>query len=337
MSNPSPDNRYRKNDVLTIGIISKNGIPFLQQCLSSLPADKVGEKPIEVILVDCCSTDETLNTMIKFSKQRSNVRVFKIEGIANAAVARNVVLDHTSGNFLILLDGDTILSREFIDNGIQEIESSSADAVTGALQEQWYDTDNNPQGHLFYRITVEKSSYVRTSGGNIFLGPKALDSGIRFDELLRRGQDRDFTLRLSEHLKILQIPKSMGIHLTHHYYSPKRIKEFYRHSYQRPLGLFLRKHGTHLDRLWLTLKLEIGIVIGFSYYFLLLAGLLLENSLILGSLFVLMTVDYSRFFIQRRTNEFIPIRLVSPIMVTQGLLGIGEIPPVYSIKEINGQ
>ncbi len=320
---------------LTIGVIARNGMPFLEPCLDSLPPRRAFDMEVDIILVDCCSTDQTTQTMLSFAQERPATQVYRIEGHANSAVARNVVLTRNRGTYLMLLDGDTTLSYQFLETAIAEIQTGRADCVNGALHEQRYDQNDEPEGETFFRIKVPTPELVRTSGGTILLGPAVVKSGITYDERLRRGQDRDFALQISEEYRLLRIPTSMGTHLTHHYYSSKRINDFYQQSYQRPLGIFLRKHMWFPTRLWKILKWEVGIFVGFAYYLLLFISLSTLNPYIFLSLLVGLGIDYLRFSLHGRSHEFVPIRLASPLMVIQGFLGLGEAIPQYSIKELS--
>ena len=322
------------SQTLTIGVIARNGMPFLEPCLSSLPAHQVVDMDVNIILVDCCSTDETSEIMLTFAEERPATRVYRIEGYANSAVARNVILNRNVGTYLLLLDGDTRLSHEFLETGIAEIQAGHADCVNGSLQEQRYSQQNEPEGEVFFRIKVSAPEYVCTSGGTMLLGPAVVKSGIAYDERLRRGQDRDFALRISEEFRLLRIPTSMGTHLTHHYYSSKRIKDFYQQSYQRPLGIFLRKHMWFPSRVWRIVKWEIGIFVGFAYYLLLFISLSTLNPFVFVLLFTALGADYLRFSLQGRSHEFVPIRLASPLMVMQGFLGLCEDIPQYTITEL---
>ncbi len=322
---------------LTIGIIAKNGLPFLNECLASLPTHLEPIQSIHVILVDCVSNDSTLEVMKEFSTTHRHVRVFSIEGKANAAVARNVILEHTTTEYLMLLDGDTILSSNFLLAGIERIQNGEAEAVIGNMEEQRFDANNEPDGSVFWRCRVTKPVYVRTTNrctGSILLGPKVLESQIRYDNLFRRGQDRDFALCVSATFRILHISEQMGRHLTHYYFSKSRLKEFYQAAYPRPIGLLLRKHGLYPDRLWQIMKEEKGVFVGFFYQVLFIVGVIFLNKTILGILLCLIVFDGFRFLLKGEIPRFLALRFFSPILVIQGIFGMGEPHPIFTVKPI---
>jgi len=310
-------------------------MPFIERCLSSLPAE--GTIPgLELILVDSASTDRTSQTMIALSNRRSDARLFRIDGTANASAARNVALEYASTLHVMLLDGDTELSLDFLREGIRQIDLGRADAVLGSMLELRHSLDDTPEPHPVWRRRVTQERYVIVNDrctGSILLGPKAIESNLRYDETLRRGEDRDYTLRLSSVCRVLQIPRSMGLHLTRHYYSKGRLIEFYREMYPRPMGHLLRKHRKSLRSVLTIAWLERGPVLGMAYQTLFLAGLVTGHVSLLAGVASVAFLDYMRFTLQGRQREFIPVRGASPWMIILGLVGPGEPHPQYTVRE----
>jgi glycosyltransferase involved in cell wall biosynthesis len=275
--------------------------------------------------------------MSDFCRARENCRVFEISGEGNAAVARNVVLDNARSGFVMLLDGDTLLAPGFLDVGVERVLRGDADAVIGSMDDLRHDSENKPESRHVRRGGVSVERYVIINegcNGSILLGPAASDSGERYDELLRRGQDRDFVLRLSSRFRVLEVTDLLGIHLTHHYYSRARVRQFYRQAYPRPIGFLLRKNIVKPRRLAKLIWLERGPVLGLAYQVLLLLGLATSTWWLVAGVLAALTLEFARFCIQRRPGEFIPIRVVSPWLIAYGLLGPREPRPVYSVRQI---
>ena len=325
-----------EREPITIGIISRNGMPFIEQCLDSLPTQEDLGRPVHVMLVDSASTDQTTQVMQDFVKGRVGATMFRMEGQSNAAAARNVLLHNVTSGFLLLLDGDFILNHEFLKEGIDQISKGNADAIGGRIEETWHDGDCRPIQTEVIRDLFFKPGLRRTSGGSILLGPKAVSLGLQMDERFRQNEDTDFALRLTDNLKLLFIDKKIGIHLTKHYYSSARISEYYWQAYDVPFGRLVRKHISHPDRIWAISRYFKGAAI----------GLVIQGSLVLALLtgqfsFALVTAlaagfDLFRLYKRGRLESFIPTRLAAPWMILYGLFTPHEAPPKYKVSQTGG-
>ena len=62
----------------------------------------------ELILVDDCSTDQSVLLVGMYIKQDSRIKLIKLEKNAGAAVARNVAIEASSGRYIAFLDSDDL-------------------------------------------------------------------------------------------------------------------------------------------------------------------------------------------------------------------------------------
>ena len=324
-----------KREPITIGVISRNGMPFIESCLASLPTQEDLGRPVHIMLVDSASTDQTTEVMKAFVNERHGATMFRMEGQSNAAAARNVLLHNVTAGFLLLLDGDFILNHTFLKEGIDQIKSGNADAIGGRIEETWHDGDCQPIQSEVVRDLFFEPGIRRTSGGSILLGPKAVSLGLQMDERFRQNEDTDFALRLTDDLKLLFIDQKIGVHLTKHYYSSARISEYYFQAYDVPLGRLIRKHIMHPDRIWAVRRYLRGAAIGVVIQVSLAAaivtgqfGFILVAALAAG-------FDLSRLFKRGRLNSFIPTRLAAPWMILYGFLTPHETPPKYKVSRMD--
>jgi len=94
---------------VSILLVNFNGAKLLPQCLDSLPPLPDGN--YEVILVDNGSTDESLEVLRRYPW----VRVIRSDRNLGFAGGNNLGLPLCSGEFVLLLNNDTILNGGFID------------------------------------------------------------------------------------------------------------------------------------------------------------------------------------------------------------------------------
>ena len=62
----------------------------------------------EVIIVDDCSTDNSVEIILKIIDNNSNIRLIKLENNVGSAQSRNAALEVANGRFIAFLDSDDI-------------------------------------------------------------------------------------------------------------------------------------------------------------------------------------------------------------------------------------
>lgn len=329
---------------LSIGVISRNGQPFIEDCLqsftSALPSLLNHFDSVNFILVDSNSSDNTLESMLNFNRKISNkstkVDVYLIEGYCNAAIARNIILRNSTGDFVFLCDGDILVNYNFLITASEKIISGHADAVVGQLSEKWFDSNFKFYKSIL-RTRIDQEQFVRTTGGLILISKRIQQSSLKYDEELRRNEDTDFALRISSTFRILAIPAIMGTHLTQPYYSNERFKTFLIEEYDKPLGTLFRKHIFPLRNLFEIAILHKGTIAGCIYILLFLFSAIM----FLWKTYVPFLLTLSIVFldlIRKLRNyplkRFIIHRFVSPIMTLHGFFFPNEDIQNYSIKKV---
>lgn len=319
---------------LTIGIIARNGLPFLKDCLDALPPEAVFAGALDIILVDSASTDGTTEAMQAVGARRRDTRVYRLEGTVNASVARNVIVDNARPGFLLLLDGDMVVDPSFIAAGVRRVLAGEADAVVGALREQRFDAENRPDGDVYWRHLPEGPRYVRLTGGALMLGPAARVPGLRYDEEQKMCEDWDFALRLSRRRRILRIPEPMALHLTHYYFSPQRRFEFIRDLRPRNFGFLLRKHLLYPARLTEVMKLERGIFFGAAAQAVVIAALLAGLPWLAAAALLGLGLDGLRTARRGLFVQWAATRIAAPWIAGYGMVRPERAAVRYDVRQI---
>ena len=83
-------------------------------------------KDIEVLVVDDGSTDNSLKILNEWACKDNRIKVFHQEN-AGAAAARNTALDNMTGEYVVFVDGDDLISKDFIELLYQDITSHGTD------------------------------------------------------------------------------------------------------------------------------------------------------------------------------------------------------------------
>ena len=104
---------------VTIGICVKNSERTIKECLKSILYQNYPKESLEIILVDGGSKDNTLEIarqMIAGSGIRS--RFFSDRG-KGLGVARQIVLENTRNEYVVWVDGDVVISSDFVRSQIE--------------------------------------------------------------------------------------------------------------------------------------------------------------------------------------------------------------------------
>lgn len=109
---------------------------YVEKCLESLLAQT--HKDIEIIVVNDCSTDKTMDIVCKFTDER--IKVVNHSQNMGAGWARRTGIGAATGEYVITVDGDDWLAPDFIEALAKNAEETDADIVSGGITYVWDDT-----------------------------------------------------------------------------------------------------------------------------------------------------------------------------------------------------
>lgn len=109
---------------------------YVEKCLESLLAQT--HKDIEIIVVNDCSTDKTMDIVGKFTDER--IKVVNHSQNMGAGWARRTGIGAATGEYVITVDGDDWLAPDFIEALAKNAEETDADIVSGGITYVWSDT-----------------------------------------------------------------------------------------------------------------------------------------------------------------------------------------------------
>lgn len=109
---------------------------YVEKCLESLLAQT--HEDIEIIVVNDCSTDKTMDIVGKFTDER--IKVVNHSQNMGAGWARRTGIGAATGEYVITVDGDDWLAPDFIEALAKNAEETDADIVSGGITYVWSDT-----------------------------------------------------------------------------------------------------------------------------------------------------------------------------------------------------
>ena len=112
---------------LSVCIVNWNGGDFLASCVGSVYGG-VGEREIEVIIVDNGSTDGSAVEIKRLFPETTIIEHGRNDGFA---AANNIAIDHSQGRYLLFLNPDTIVDPGSIGRMVSFLEEERAAGALG--------------------------------------------------------------------------------------------------------------------------------------------------------------------------------------------------------------
>ena len=100
-----------------------NAEDFLPQCLDSLTAQSLED--IQVICVDDCSTDGSLQLLREYAAQDSRIEVIALSENQGQAHARNKGLQYAKGDYICMLDADDWFSSDALEKAVAAFDENT--------------------------------------------------------------------------------------------------------------------------------------------------------------------------------------------------------------------
>lgn len=170
-----------KKRLVSVIVTTRNSASFIRNCLESIKNQTY--LPVEIILVDNHSTDDTKKISKRFTK---NIFIAGPE----RSTQRNFGVKKAKGEYILFLDSDMRLNKTVIDACVKKINSSDIKGIyipEKIIGSSFFARVRNFE-RSFYNETVidavrfvKKTDYVKVGG---------------FDESLFAGEDWDFDKRI---------------------------------------------------------------------------------------------------------------------------------------------
>jgi glycosyltransferase involved in cell wall biosynthesis len=197
---------------VSVVIPTKNEAKVIQECLSSVFNQSL--KPLEVIIVDGRSTDDTLKEAGQFPvKIRTETEPTSLPN------ARNLGIKSSKGDVVFIMDADVILEKDCIYNAVKYFQDPNIMAIIPSEQ--------NIAHNYFEKIQIDwirgSANFLRSGIGiSVFAEflRKTVFEKIEFDSRLGYAEDEDFQQRFKRFYggsgKIIHASDSkISVHYSH--------------------------------------------------------------------------------------------------------------------------
>ena len=180
--------------LVSVILLSRDRAKFLPQAINSVLAQT--HRQWELIIVDDCSSDGTLEIVLK-AYQDLRIRLTRTLGLGVSG-ARNAGLSEASGNFVAYLDSNTSWTAEYLELMIAEFERSGAASVYAGLRihEEKVSAVTATSECRAIPFDYKQLRFANFIDLNIFMHRREMFDRLGgFDTKLRRAVDWDLILR----------------------------------------------------------------------------------------------------------------------------------------------
>ena len=117
-------------------------------------------KDIELILVEDCSTDNTLSVINEYVAKDSRVKLVKHDVNLGAGQSRRDGIEASTGEYIITIDGDDEITSTFIADLVDKAKDTDADIVSGGITIKDSDEDYTKTQSWGNRISIGHQKFT---------------------------------------------------------------------------------------------------------------------------------------------------------------------------------
>lgn len=193
--------------LLSVVVIGRNEGERLIKCLQSVFQIPIEKDQIEFIYVDSNSSDGSVEKAEALGVQTIVVN----PQIPSASCGRNAGWRAAKGEYVLFLDGDTIVDPQFVMDAFKEFEDPQIAIVSGHRREI------DPDASIYQKVMdlnwVYPKGFSLYCGGDAIMRRKVLDEVGGYDPTLWAGEEPEMCRRI-RHLgyKILYLDRLFTLH-----------------------------------------------------------------------------------------------------------------------------
>ncbi len=238
--------------MISIILPVRNETTSINQSLDAIISQHFPLDQIEILVVDGMSTDETREVIRSYHQIHSQVHLIDNPGKI-VSTGLNTAINQAQGNFILRIDGHTLIDPDYIENCIRTLQRTGADNVGGCMTAVGITNFGKTVAiatSMPFGVGNSKFHYaqIEEEVDSVYMGawPKEVFCKIGlFDEELVRDQDDEFNYRLRENGgKIILNPEIKSLYTTRS--TPWSLwRQYFQYGYWKVR--VLQKHPRHMS------------------------------------------------------------------------------------------
>lgn len=189
---------------VTVGMCVKNCEATVKEAIDSVVNQDYPHELMEIIVVDNGSKDRTLSVINKgISKTDLQVKIFHARGKGMGEV-RQIVVDNAHGRYVLWVDGDIVLPKDYLRKQVKFMERNPYMGVTIGKIHGWekgtlVSTLESIALSRDYRLNFRKTTPPRLATAGSVFRVKALRQVGGFDKnIIGAGEDTEVVIRIEK-------------------------------------------------------------------------------------------------------------------------------------------
>ena len=127
---------------------------YIGKCLDSIVNQTLGIESIQVIVVNDCTPDNSMNIVKDYAEKYPSIEIVEHETNQGQGPARNTGLEHATADYITFVDSDDFISENTYEECLEKFEEYHCDFVI--YEYEYYSASGkkyprNPSGELFLR------------------------------------------------------------------------------------------------------------------------------------------------------------------------------------------
>lgn len=174
--------------IISIIIPVYNASSYIKEALDSVVHQSL--KNIEIIAINDCSTDESLNILKEYSEEYNNIRIFSTsKNSGSPGIPKNIGINNAKGEYVMFMDNDDIYAEDACEVLYDIAQKTNSDVIMGnavlypskAPLRSWKSVFRGTRA----RLNIKKNReliYVMTNWAKLFKRGFLIEHNINFHD-----------------------------------------------------------------------------------------------------------------------------------------------------------
>lgn len=139
--------------IISVIIPVFNTEEYISNCIKSIIGQTL--KNIEILCVNDCSTDNSLEILQKFAKKDNRIKIIDLKENKGVSNARNTGIDLAQGEYIYLIDSDDWIDENYLEEMLKKIKETKSNVIINANFVKEYDNQNKKAYSKFSFLTKD--------------------------------------------------------------------------------------------------------------------------------------------------------------------------------------
>lgn len=157
---------HKTSPLVSVIVPVYNVEEYLEKCLKSILQQTY--KNIEIVLVDDCSTDNSLSIMKRYQKNDKRIKIFSNKVNKGVSVTRNTGIDKSSGEYIFFIDPDDWVSPNLVDTVMSKFKETNLPTIW-FKPNQWFENEQVLTPFWNKYLVKQPEGYLSIDNTNFFI------------------------------------------------------------------------------------------------------------------------------------------------------------------------